>query len=710
MEFLLSKHPVPSSASSTPVSGTSVTTAHLASLLNELPAIHVDMISILINVCDYKIDAVQFLELYNNNVTACIDALCGYLRHLHVDKPLSVMLVAGASSPTDGPASQGWTIVTAHATAVIRCVYELSTWKTFKEAFYSAEGDKTDVAMPQIQAKFTDHICLVSKTLTFSPFLPLVTRLLEDWLDVINACPSTNVSAALIGATEAALSNALLLITNMMSFTIEFTAVFRKYAAINSGGLLEKVVLPMVGLELDLLEGKRIADSNDAFDNAKHLARAARMLQMLLKVLGLLCFRTRVLRPTLLAQYPGLCKRLITNEVIMNSDFKVEFFALVIRFAVNAELDDSVSVILDKHKTKLDDRQRLVLALRLGNPAERLYPLNVFCPVYTQLRSVFVIDSKLASNPDVISSLGSTVTAETPKFVFSFGPSSATAPAPAPPTIDEKREARRQAFGFLADAAEVFFDGPEQQHLRKMKRRQGGTSTTEKVRTRREAMRRRKAFLAKKAKRDGGKKAAATKDDDDDVWEDLEDDEDIEEGIEMQDMTSSTGAMEALVVDEDEGANASSSPTATYEVAVLQDAVQTQKNQQADTTSVKVRDAPSVVRLTNVDSAPSVVAPTPATEAYVQAGPFDLRPFRTRPPPFGVDPRYLCALTKQLMTTPVISPSGDIYEKESIVAFIKEAGPHKNKCPLTGDELYPRDLVVDTGLKRELAVVAANFR
>ena len=716
MEFLLSKYPVPS-ASSIPLgqaANASLTIAQLAQLLNELPQLHVDIIAILINVCDYKIDAAQFLELYNNNVVTCIDALCGYLRHLSVDYPLSVMLVSGAAAQRAGTSSSSfssWTVATAHATAVIRCVYELSTWTTFKTAFFSGEGDNTDVAMPQLQAKFTDHIQLVSRSLTASPFLPLVSKQLEDWLDVINVLPDPQTSASLIPIAESALSNALLLITNMMSFTSEFSAKFRQYAAVNSGGLLERVALPMLSLEMDVLEGRRFTDADDCFDNASHLSRAARVAQLLLKVLGLLCFKTRALRPTLLAQYPFLCKRLITNEVLMNSDFKVEFFALVVRFAVNAELEDSVPMILAQHQSKLDERQRLVLALRLNNPSERLYPINIFCPVYRQLRPVFAINPNAASDPNVIAALGSTASttgagaSAAPKFTFSL----AKAPSP-----EQKREQRRKAFG-LADPSEVFEDDGEQQHVRRMKRRNGGTSTNEKLRTRREAMRRRKAFLAKRARMMalagmGSAAAFATEEDVIEVAgeEDENDFEEEDEGIEMTEI----GASPIIVDDDDAAASAAgATPTATFEVAVLAEAVHTQQRQQADVTTLKVSDAPAVVRLTNATAPalPAGVAPAVATEAYVQTGPFDLRPFRQQPPPFGVDPRYLCALTKQLMATPVISPQGDVFEKEAILAFVRTAGPHKNKCPFSGEDLYPRDLVVDSGLKRELAIVAANY-
>lgn len=74
--------------------------------------------------------------------------------------------------------------------------------------------------------------------------------------------------------------------------------------------------------------------------------------------------------------------------------------------------------------------------------------------------------------------------------------------------------------------------------------------------------------------------------------------------------------------------------------------------------------------------------------------------------PVGVPRRYLCALTNQVMLVPVISAYGDTYEKDSILKFIKENG---NKCPVTGEDLFATDLVVDSALKRELDVVRYNY-
>lgn len=76
------------------------------------------------------------------------------------------------------------------------------------------------------------------------------------------------------------------------------------------------------------------------------------------------------------------------------------------------------------------------------------------------------------------------------------------------------------------------------------------------------------------------------------------------------------------------------------------------------------------------------------------------------PPPAGTPDRYICALTGRVMQIPVLSPYGDVFDKASILSFLKENGC---RCPVTDEELFSTDLVVDDGLKRELDVVRFNY-
>jgi hypothetical protein len=103
---------------------------------------------------------------------------------------------------------------------------------------------------------------------------------------------------------------------------------------------------------------------------------------------------------------------------------------------------------------------------------------------------------------------------------------------------------------------------------------------------------------------------------------------------------------------------------------------------------------------------PDAVTPLPV-EVPVEAVVDLLTKYRSLPPPPPSTPgRYRCALTGQVIQVPVLSPYGDVFDKASILGYLKDNGC---KCPITQQELYSTDLVVDQGLKRELDVVRFNY-
>uniref|UniRef100_A0A7S1J1D7 U-box domain-containing protein n=2 Tax=Eutreptiella gymnastica TaxID=73025 RepID=A0A7S1J1D7_9EUGL len=65
---------------------------------------------------------------------------------------------------------------------------------------------------------------------------------------------------------------------------------------------------------------------------------------------------------------------------------------------------------------------------------------------------------------------------------------------------------------------------------------------------------------------------------------------------------------------------------------------------------------------------------------------------------YTVPPAYLCTWTKQLMTDPVISPYGDVFERSAIVGHLESS----KECPITGRPLQLSELVEDVTLKAEI--------
>jgi hypothetical protein len=67
--------------------------------------------------------------------------------------------------------------------------------------------------------------------------------------------------------------------------------------------------------------------------------------------------------------------------------------------------------------------------------------------------------------------------------------------------------------------------------------------------------------------------------------------------------------------------------------------------------------------------------------------------------PSWIPQRYLCALGGTLMSDPVLTPRGHMFDREAIEDFIERQG----KCPITGQPLEPSDLVRDDVLRDEIS-------
>ena len=60
---------------------------------------------------------------------------------------------------------------------------------------------------------------------------------------------------------------------------------------------------------------------------------------------------------------------------------------------------------------------------------------------------------------------------------------------------------------------------------------------------------------------------------------------------------------------------------------------------------------------------------------------------------------FLCALTQQLLSHPVLSPYGDVFERSAILKWFADNG---NTCPVTSKPLEVTDLVPDYDLRRDI--------
>ena len=67
---------------------------------------------------------------------------------------------------------------------------------------------------------------------------------------------------------------------------------------------------------------------------------------------------------------------------------------------------------------------------------------------------------------------------------------------------------------------------------------------------------------------------------------------------------------------------------------------------------------------------------------------------------------FICPLTKQLMSVPVVSRYGIHFEKKAILEWLAEGN---NFCPVTGNPLRPSNLISDPTLQWKIQYVSLSF-
>eukprot|EP00756_Hemistasia_phaeocysticola_P044002 Hpha_TRINITY_DN17584_c0_g1::TRINITY_DN17584_c0_g1_i1::g.92595::m.92595 len=98
----------------------------------------------------------------------------------------------------------------------------------------------------------------------------------------------------------------------------------------------------------------------------------------------------------------------------------------------------------------------------------------------------------------------------------------------------------------------------------------------------------------------------------------------------------------------------------------------------------------------NTSPSKAVIAEASAQRGQEQQP--DLSEFRVGETSDDVPSAYVCALTLQVITEPVLSPHGDVFERAAILKWLRSA----SVCPITGNDLVPSDLIGDTRLRQEI--------
>lgn len=735
------------------------------------------LITLLLRVSGHRLSGVEILDAVSGKLMSAIFGMTALLRQWHRYFKQSHLTNAEIF---DNP---NWRDDAAFVVAATRALYELSTAHTFYLCVGSSPGAApesatTDRDMVGLDKEYRAYMGHFNKLMTSVPIFDFIAATLDAWFEVIELAQSVE-AIHLFPYFRTTLTHVLLLISNMLTATTEFSGQLKHHLAKNTI-IIQNVALPFLLFALDRLERKQYDPDTVVEDHLKPLL-------LVVRVVSLISFKIKMFRPHL-RKFPLLGGRLIACEAAWASKLRVEFFALVVRFVVNCELADSTAALLGRF-AELAPEERARLGVRLTSRKEALYPVNVCCATYAALRPIF--------------EAARTAPLEVKKAASASRPSGDGASDPPPPVGERVTFHAGGTQPPPRTTNPLSLIGRRGNAHRRSKRRAGGagrrvsdvaaSAAAARNREREERTRRHRKLRAREAKAGAGSRQRLADDDCPASSSDSSDNDESDGGanttggcktasgaaagggdeVDSVLMADTAERLQALLLHlvaavsfQEAVLSVMGLETTQYVVPVSDDcrervAEARQAHGAAVATATRVEEiaavppfdsdsdgsdfgvgvdaedsdedaigavrptceptsvappAPAVVAVAppppatavppvEVAAAVAAAVPEPIPAEYLGFGGVDLRPWR-KAAPYGVPSQYLCALSRQFVTVPVISPSGDVFDQRTITDYLKA---NKRICPITGNELFPSDLVVDQRLRRELDSVRGNY-
>ena len=239
-------------------------------------------------------------------------------------------------------------------------------------------GTTPTLQMAKLTARLRRHIGEVIANVLKTPLLQNISNFLSDWLALLRDERDTGAIAdsRLLPLFDSAVSNVLLFLCNLLTYTHEFSTKLRKHIALGCN-FIQEVVLPYVEFTLGLVE-KGCGD-----------ASLTRTIVYMVKTLGFVTFQINFFRPYFRTK--NFTARLL------RACPTVDALAVAIRLNVNIDYyddkltqdRDAVSQAIRAAYTGLGEKDQGGLARRLNNPTESLYPLDTTACSYKQLQYAF---------------------------------------------------------------------------------------------------------------------------------------------------------------------------------------------------------------------------------------------------------------------------------------------------------------------------------
>ena len=332
---------------------------------------------------EYDFSAQQVLEFVDHKPNLAIGALAAVL---------GIACPSTSSCPCirDKLVSQtNWEADVALAVCVSKNVYELSLQATYFDGS-SAKGDTGATAVAALTEDFQKFVAQIVDGLVASNLMESSVAMLTDWLACVKASASDQSAEMLIlPSFQVYLTNLLAFVANILTKTDDSATVLRKHVA-SETTLIQSVVMPYLTFTLDMFERGQGASAN-------YVGRNVKTVVLLLKLLSFVTYKVKAFR-ALVKSSPLLVQRILTQPVLWNSPYQVEFLALCTRLSINAELEDGAAFMDHVAKTTLTQDLRAKLAWRLTSAVDEMYPVNNLSSVYRILEPLFDEQIAVADN------------------------------------------------------------------------------------------------------------------------------------------------------------------------------------------------------------------------------------------------------------------------------------------------------------------------
>eukprot|EP00331_Platyophrya_macrostoma_P030160 CAMPEP_0176439174 /NCGR_PEP_ID=MMETSP0127-20121128/19775_1 /TAXON_ID=938130 /ORGANISM="Platyophrya macrostoma, Strain WH" /LENGTH=501 /DNA_ID=CAMNT_0017823371 /DNA_START=102 /DNA_END=1607 /DNA_ORIENTATION=+ len=343
-------------------------------------SLYCDVLKVFYRAMDYDLSAVQVLDLVNRKPSLAVGILDAALRSIRPD-------ASAAESIATRMKVSNWQSDVALAVCISKNLYQLSLHATYFDGADAERSSATAASQHHDEfAKFMNGV--VQGIVNSSKIMETSVALLVDWLGCIRDQRCEH-ALDLLPWLEVFMSNLLSFIANVLSKTDESAVVLRKHVAAETT-LVPDAVLPYLSFVLDWLERQQQqqqASPNGTTSN-NTIGRSVRTILLLLKLLSFMTHKVKLFRPHVKAM-PTLIQRILTQPLLWNSPYQIDFIALCTRLCVNAELEVGTAFMEHVAATALTRDMRAKVAWRLTGAADDMYPINTLSETYPKLESLF---------------------------------------------------------------------------------------------------------------------------------------------------------------------------------------------------------------------------------------------------------------------------------------------------------------------------------